>query len=270
MRVGVRKQPGEEQRLRDDLGIRIARVPRLYDVDAEQARRRRRRKRADESTCREVHGQDAQNRPPCDHSPRAGHAIQPVRDRNPHRIALRELAGHRTGIRIAQVKPHEANAVVIRILVRRKKQIARRCRDGRCKSVDGDERLPLRDLNALAHVHAGIASAQHVFRCRNGEVHPDAGAISTAGMAAVQPGRRAVAPSRKLPSDASARTAASTTLHHTSTRSEYALIAASANATVVVTMMLMMTDQNRRSSAGSAARFARSANGSRKAIAPGR
>ncbi len=39
---------------------------------------------------------------------------------------------------------------------------------------------------------------------------------------------------------------------------------------VVDTMTLMMTAQNRRSSAGSAARFERSASGSRKMIAPGR
>ena len=34
VRVGVREQRGEEQRLGDDLRIRIARVPRLYDVHA--------------------------------------------------------------------------------------------------------------------------------------------------------------------------------------------------------------------------------------------
>src|SRR5688572_61147 len=95
-------------------------------------------------------------------------------------------------------------------------------------------------------------------------------AINAAGSTAVQFGQGAIAPRRKLPRDASPRAAVSTTLHHTSQRSEYALIAASTNATVVVTMMLMMTAQNRRSSAGNAARFGRSAIGSRKMTAPGR
>ena len=39
---------------------------------------------------------------------------------------------------------------------------------------------------------------------------------------------------------------------------------------VIVTMTLSMIPQNRRSSAGSAARFERSASGSRKITAPGR
>ena len=95
-------------------------------------------------------------------------------------------------------------------------------------------------------------------------------AIRQAGIAPLQRSGGAARPRRKLPREASASAVAMTILPHTSRLKEYPSIAARANATVIVTMTLSMTPQNRRSSAGSAARFERSASGSRKITAPGR
>ena len=75
VRVGVREQRREDQRLRDDLGIRVARVPCLNDVYAKQTGRRGRRKRPDQAPAREIHGQYAENRPPRDHPASARDAI---------------------------------------------------------------------------------------------------------------------------------------------------------------------------------------------------
>ena len=117
VRVGVRKQRRKQQSLGDDLGIRVARIPCLNDVYAKQASCRGRRNWSDQAASCEVHRENAQNRPPRNDTPSARDTIQSVRDGDPHGIALRKLSRHRASVGIAQMKSHEANAVIIRITV---------------------------------------------------------------------------------------------------------------------------------------------------------
>ena len=234
-----------------------------------QSRRRGGGKRADQPLARKIHGQDAENRPPCDDPARSGEAVEAIRDRNPDGISLRELAGNGAGFRIAQMESHEADAVVARVVVLGKKRS--RIAAGTAaatRSVVTRDRLCAIWMPSLTYTPGSRPPMTHSAAGDPKYIHAPA-TISAAGIAACQSGRGVAAPSRKLPRDASASTAASPILHHTSAGSEYTPIAASTNARVVVVATLMTTDQNRRSSTGSAARFARSATGSRKMIAPG-
>ena len=175
VRVGVREQRAEEQRLRDDFRVRVARVPRLDDVHAEQA-------------AAAAAGTGPIKRPAAKYTARtpriAHHAVTrrvPVTPSNPYAMAIQ--TGYPCGnwpvtvpaIGIAQMKSHEANAVEVRVGVGRKKQVARRHRHRRRDAVGRHERSPLRDLNTLVHVHARVAPTQHVFSGRRGEIHPSAG-----------------------------------------------------------------------------------------------
>jgi hypothetical protein len=109
------RQAPEHQRLRHDLGVGIPRVPRLEDVYRQQAGRCRCRNRPGETFGGVVHAEDPENRPPRDDASRSSDAVESVRDRNPDRIPLRKLAGHRSCVRVAEVKTHEPDAVVTRV-----------------------------------------------------------------------------------------------------------------------------------------------------------
>ena len=170
-----------------------------------------------------------------------------------------------------RVESHEPDAVVVRIRVGRKEEIAHRRRHSRGNAVSRDERLPLRDLDALV-------SYTRPDRARRGRIRrPARRSTSTRRLRPAQQGAlrsSAAGEPRHQGADCPAKRAQPPPqprrLHPTSALSEYALMAASTNARVVVTMTLIVTAQNRRSSAGSAARFERLAIGARKMTAPGR
>ena len=173
VRAGIGQERCEEERLHDQLGIRIPGKPDRRDVERKEQSGGERRRSAEQTDADEVDRDHAEHGPEgCDVS-RATQPIQPIADRDGHREQMRELTDTHAGVRVPQRETHEPDAVVIlprvsfRIIVAREEQVAGKRGHRRDHRFDDAERSSLCDLRALVEVRPWVLSGHDVLGSRS-------------------------------------------------------------------------------------------------------
>ena len=107
VRADVGEHPGEHQGLEKHLDTEIAGEPHLRDVHSKKRGARERGAPAEQGGPGQVDGEHAEHAPEPVHVAGAGEPVRLVRDRDPYRIQVRELADYRAGLLVEDEEPEE-------------------------------------------------------------------------------------------------------------------------------------------------------------------
>ena len=172
----VRQQPGEDERLQNKLGVRLAGEPDLRHVYCQQQCAGERGRASHEPRAREVDRQHPQQGPEPGRIPSSGDAVEVVTDRDPGGIQMRKLTHNGSGGGVQNKKAEKAAALVSPLVrqLRLKKQRLQLGWHGRHRRVGDDERPALGDLDPLVHVGPGVPPADDPLGRPRAEEHREA------------------------------------------------------------------------------------------------